>query len=69
MKIMIIGGTGFLGYHSLLEFRKRGHTVSTISIPDVKLENWFPKEVEVNYLNVFEQEESVHCCRIEHTTR
>ena len=59
MKIMIIGGTGFLGYHSLLEFRKRGHTVSTISIPDVKLENWFPKEVEVNFLNVFEQEESV----------
>jgi nucleoside-diphosphate-sugar epimerase len=59
MKIMIIGGTGFLGYHSLLEFRKKGHSVSTISIPDVDLGDWFPKDVEVKYVNVFEQEEGV----------
>ncbi|UCG01066.1 MAG: NAD(P)H-binding protein [Candidatus Heimdallarchaeota archaeon] len=59
MKIIIIGGTGFLGYHSLLEFRKKGHSVNTISIPDVELGDWFPKEVEVKYVNVFEQEESV----------
>jgi len=59
MKIMIIGGTGFLGYHSLLEFIKRGHSVSTFSIPDIELGDWFPKEIEVRYVNVFEQEESI----------
>ena len=54
MKVFIIGGTGFLGYYATLEFLKRGHEVSTVSIPDVELGDWFPKEVSVEYHNVFE---------------
>ncbi|HME52322.1 MAG TPA: NAD-dependent epimerase/dehydratase family protein [Candidatus Lokiarchaeia archaeon] len=54
MRIFIVGGTGFLGYYSTLEALRRGHEVSTISIPDVDLGEWFPKEVEVRYGDVFE---------------
>ncbi|MHA1819812.1 MAG: NAD(P)H-binding protein [Promethearchaeota archaeon] len=53
MKVFIVGGTGFLGYYACLEFLKRGHQVSTISLPDIELGSWFPKEVEVKYGNVF----------------
>lgn len=54
MKIFIVGGTGFLGYYSTLEFLKRGHSVSTISLPDIKIGDWFPREAEIKYGNVFE---------------
>ncbi len=54
MKIIIVGGTGFLGYHSVLEALKRGHEVSSISIPDIELGEWFPEDVSVKYGNIFE---------------
>ncbi|NHI94303.1 MAG: epimerase [Candidatus Lokiarchaeota archaeon] len=55
MKVFIVGGTGFLGYYATLEFLKRGHQVDTISIPDIELGDWFPKDkVGVKYGNVFE---------------
>ena len=54
MKIIIVGGTGFLGYYSVLEALKRGHEVSSISIPDIELGDWFPKDVNVEYENIFE---------------
>ncbi len=54
MKVFIVGGTGFLGYYATLEFLKRGHEVDTISLPDIELGDWFPKEVGVKYGNVFE---------------
>src|SRR4030042_772848 len=54
MKIMIVGGTGFLGYHSLLEALKRGHSVNAFAIDDVELGGWYPKEVNVQYGDVFE---------------
>ena len=53
MKIFIVGGTGFLGYHAALECLRRGYEVSTISLPDIPLGDWFPKEITVNYGNVF----------------
>jgi len=53
MKVFIVGGTGFLGYYATLEFLKRGHSVSTLSIPDVELGSWFPKEVKVDYGDIF----------------
>ncbi len=56
MRIFIVGGTGFIGYHATLEFLKNGHSVSTISIPDVELGEYFPKEVEVKYGNIFTME-------------
>ena len=54
MKVFIVGGTGFLGYYATLEFLRRGHQVDTISLPDIELGDWFPKEVGVKYGNVFE---------------
>ena len=38
MKIMIVGGTGFLGYHALLVALKRGYSVNALAIDDVELE-------------------------------
>lgn len=57
MKVFIVGGTGFLGYHSALEFLKRGHSVTTMSIPDIQLGDWFPKEIKVVYGDVFKMNE------------
>jgi dihydroflavonol-4-reductase len=54
MKIFIVGGTGFLGYYSTLEALKRGHEVSSISIPDIDLSDWFPENVDVKYGDIFE---------------
>ena len=57
-KVFIAGGTGFLGYYSALEFLRQGVKVSTISLPDVTLGEWFPKEIEVQYGNLFEMKKS-----------
>jgi dihydroflavonol-4-reductase len=54
MKIMIVGGTGFLGYHALLEAHKRGHSVNALAIDDVELGDWYPSDVNVQYGDVFE---------------
>lgn len=58
MNVFIVGGTGFIGYHSTLEFIKRGHTVSTISLPDIEINDWFPKDVAINYGNIFEYDDN-----------
>lgn len=57
MKIMIVGGTGFLGYHALLEALKRGHKANALAIDDVELGDWYPGEVNVQYGDVFELSE------------
>lgn len=57
MKIIIVGGTGFLGYYASLEFLRRGHQVTGLSLPDIDLGDWYPKEVEVKYDNVFDMSE------------
>ncbi|MBN2851708.1 MAG: NAD(P)H-binding protein [Clostridia bacterium] len=57
MKIFIVGGTGFLGYHTALEALKNNYEVATISLEDIKLGDWFPKEITVNYGNIFDMEE------------
>src|SRR4030066_1864011 len=54
MKIMIVGGTGFLGYHALLVALKRGYSVNALAIDDVVLGDWYPGEVNVQYGDVFE---------------
>ncbi len=56
IRVFIVGGTGFLGYYATLEFLRRGHEVDTISLPDIPLGEWFPKDqVGVSYGNVFEK--------------
>lgn len=57
MKIMIVGGTGFLGYYTALDALKKGHEVGSLALNDVNLEGWYPKEVAVNYGDVFELSE------------
>ncbi len=53
-KVFIFGGTGFLGYYSTLKFLSLGWHVDTLSLPDIPLGEWFPKEVGVKYGNLFE---------------
>jgi dihydroflavonol-4-reductase len=52
-KIMILGGTGFLGYYTALEALKKGYEVGSISLNDVNLEGWYPKEIKVQYADLF----------------
>lgn len=55
--LMIVGGTGFLGYYSALEALKRGYKVASLSLDDINLEGWYPKEIDVHYGDVFEMSE------------
>lgn len=54
MKIMIVGGTGLLGFHALEVALKRGYSVNALAIDDVVLGAWYPGEVNVEYGDVFE---------------
>jgi len=51
--VVIVGGTGLLGYHAALELIKRGFRVSALALEDVDLEGWYPKEIQVEYGDVF----------------
>lgn len=53
-KLLILGGTGFLGYYTTMEALKRGYQVGSISLDDVNLEGWYPKEVNVKFADLFE---------------
>jgi dihydroflavonol-4-reductase len=57
MKIIIVGGTGFLGYHALLVALDRGYSVDAIAINDIELGEWYPKKVTVRYGDVFKLSE------------
>ena len=56
-KLLILGGTGFLGYYSTMEALKRGYEVGSISLDDVNLEGWYPKEVKTQFTDLFETSE------------
>lgn len=52
--VFIAGGTGFLGYHSALLFRKLGIRVATAALPkEIDLGDWFPTDVPVTYADLF----------------
>jgi len=51
--VIIVGGTGFLGYYAALEFLKRGYRVASLAIDDVELEDWYPREIDVLEGDVF----------------
>jgi nucleoside-diphosphate-sugar epimerase len=53
MRILIVGGTGLLGYHAALELLRRGHQVATVAVPDAPLGDWFPRQVRVHEADVF----------------
>ena len=57
-KIMILGGTGFLGFYTAKLALEKGYEVGSISILDDDLANkdldsWFPKEIHNTILDVF----------------
>lgn len=47
MKVFIIGGTGFIGYHAVLEFIRRGHQVSALALPPLPTEDLLPPNVQL----------------------
>ena len=49
MKVFIIGGTGFIGYHAVLEFIHRGHSVSVLALPPLPAEDLLPPEVNIKF--------------------
>ncbi len=54
MKVIVCGGTGFIGLRVIEHLLKRGHSVKSLSIPDVPMGSWFPQEkVENEYKDVF----------------
>ena len=61
-KLMIVGGTGFLGYYTAKLALQKGYEVGSISILDDDLENkdlasWYPKEIPNTILDVFSASE------------
>ena len=57
-KLMIVGGTGFLGYYTAKLALSKGYEVGSISILDddlinKDLDSWFPKEIKNTLLDVF----------------
>ena len=65
MKVLIVGGTGFIGYHSALEFLANGHKVTSLSFDDIDLTGWYPKEIDINYGDVFKmsEDELIKLCK------
>ena len=47
MNIFIIGGTGFLGYHTALEALRRGYAVTALGLPPVPQDETFTRNVRV----------------------
>lgn len=56
-KLLILGGTGFLGYYTTMLALKKGYEVGSISLDDVNLDGWYPKEVDVRFTDLFETDE------------
>ena len=56
-KLLILGGTGFLGYYTALLALKKGYEVGSISLNDVNLEGWYPKEIKTQFTDLFETSE------------
>ena len=61
-KLMIVGGTGFLGYYTAKLALSKGYEVGSISILDddllnKDLDSWFPKEIKNTILDVFSASE------------
>ena len=52
MKVLIIGGTGFLGYHATLELLIRGHEVTVIGLPPAPPPGLFPPDVKMHLCDI-----------------
>ncbi|MHC1740511.1 MAG: NAD-dependent epimerase/dehydratase family protein [Anaerolineaceae bacterium] len=52
MNVLLIGGTGFLGYYAVKELTRRGHTVSILALPPLPAEGLFPPETKILLANL-----------------
>jgi len=57
-KVVVIGGTGFLGYYAVKEFIRRGHSVTIVALPTLPEEGLFPKEVNITLANIDKLDDS-----------
>ncbi len=44
--VLVIGGTGLLGYHTVNELVKRGYDVTSLALPPMPVEDLFPEGVK-----------------------
>lgn len=61
-KLMIVGGTGFLGFYTAKLALSKGYEVGSISILDddlinKDLDSWYPKEIKNQLIDVFKASE------------
>lgn len=52
MHVLIIGGTGFIGYHACRELLRRGHEVSLMGLPPAPPGGLFPKQVKIKFADI-----------------
>jgi dihydroflavonol-4-reductase len=57
-KVVVIGGTGFLGYYAVKELIRRGHNVTIIALPPLPEEGLFPTDVNIILANIDELDDS-----------
>jgi dihydroflavonol-4-reductase len=53
-KLLILGGTGFLGYYTAKAALAKGYEVGSISLNDIDLTGWYPKEIKVQFTDLFQ---------------
>lgn len=61
MKVFILGGTGFIGYHATQELIQNGHQVSTLALPPAPPMGLLPDEVHISLgdFNALKDEEAL----------
>ena len=52
MKVFVVGGTGFLGYHAVQELLRRGHQVGALALPSTPTPDILPPEVPLQLANI-----------------
>ncbi|HTX93006.1 MAG TPA: NAD-dependent epimerase/dehydratase family protein [Anaerolineales bacterium] len=50
--VFVVGGTGFLGYHAILEFLRDGWSVTAIGLPPAPPPDLYPRSVKVILKNL-----------------
>lgn len=60
-KVFVLGGTGFLGYHTIKELLSKGYEVKTMALPPLPTEDLLAKEVSCTLgdINALEDEEII----------
>jgi nucleoside-diphosphate-sugar epimerase len=58
MNILIVGGTGFLGWHAAQEFLRRGHRISVLALPPIPVEGLLPAGTQVHLADLCQLSDS-----------